>query len=528
MKLLVVFLSVLVAFFGSAHAKTGEDFLKAMPAPVFKDGHTLLPLTRWAWPLSYELNIELAQRWGYALDIYPGREGEALDSGASVASRLVAFNKANGNRYPVSVNTRRVMHEKDFLAKSVSPQAWTRNRDGSPVLADGKTPVMKPYLGDADIALMANAEVARLKRLRDLGVKVALVLNGAEYAPGVPGHMWRYWKLDPEVSAWMTALESKTAMEKVDAYASNKAKQEGAIRDAVLNVMPEAEVVYYTTGDVRRGRVNELQHLAWAYPYRHMIKGGTIPSWEYYYGYFGAWIPAKPTTDYLLPHATNGAAQAIEARKPRSYNWVSAGWSLKSPSLVASDPSYLGFLKWLYTLGSVGNVAGYFSYPEGGFNGELGSAPPDWLRQIVLLSHVHATFTHLEGFLRNGDLMPGDGEHVYSKDLYGRVGWSHPSYEFANLENDPNVRVSVRKMRARDEWLIAAWAAAGPDRDVTVTIPTLGAVTLSARAQGTLYRALPGPKLTLLDPDGMDPSRSVAQLLAAKAIPEARRRKPSR
>jgi hypothetical protein len=504
--------SILLLWSFQSAAKTGVEFLQEAPAPEFKEGHTLLPLTRWAWGLSYELNVELAQRWGYALDIDPGPIGEALDKPSSVASKLVAFNQANGHRYPVSVNTRRVMFERDKIQERLSPQAWCRHADGTLVLR-GSHPVMKPYLSDADANVIAQAEVQRLKRLRDLGVKTTLVLNGAEYMPGVPGHDRTEWLKDPEVAAWLKSHETLPAERVVDAFASNKLKQEKAVRDAVLAVMPESEVVYYVTGDVRRGIVNELIRLNWAYPYRHMINAGTIPSWEYYYGYFGFWVPSNGSKDYLIYHATNGAAQGIEDGRPLSYNWLSAGWSLKTPSLVSDDKRYMGFLKFLYTLGSSGNVAGYFNHPPEGFNGDIGTTAPDWLRQIMLLSHAHATFTHLEDYLRQGVLLPGDGNHAYSIDLYGTKSWVHPAYEFATSENSQSVRVAARKLKDAAEWLIVAWAAAGEDREVSVSIPGLGKVSVLARAEGTLYHAKVGPILTLLDPAGMDPSRSVADLL---------------
>ena len=188
---------------------------------------------------------------------------------------------------------------------------------------------------------------------------------------------------------------------------------------------------------------------------------------------------------------------------------------MTNPSLNSDDRRYLGFLKYLYTLGSLGNVGGYFSFPPGGFNGDLGASPPDWLRQLILLSHAHATFTHLEDFLRSGDLLPGDGSHFYSIDLYGKPSWPHPSYEFRTTENSPTARVAARKMQNDEEWLVVAWTADGPDRQIGVTIPNLGELNLMARAEGSLYVVRPGQMPTLLDPQGMDPSRKVAELLAS-------------
>jgi len=73
--------------------------------------------------------------------------------------------------------------------------------------------------------------------------------------------------------------------------------------------------------------------------------------------------------------------------------------------------------------------------------------------------------------------------------------------------------VLARKHRQRAEWLICAWAAGGDDRDVTVTIPALGTVTLRARATATLYRATPGV-LIPLDEDGMRPSVNLCGITA--------------
>jgi hypothetical protein len=105
----------------------------------------------------------------------------------------------------------------------------------------------------------------------------------------------------------------------------------------------------------------------------------------------------------------------------------------------------------------------------------------------------------MEDFLRNGDLLSGPDKHRWSKDL--------PAYEFPT--GDADVRVLARKHRQRDQWLITAWAAGGPDRSVTVEVPTLGKVTLQARPTGSVYLLVPsktGPVATLLDVDGMNPS----------------------
>jgi len=131
-------LAAVVLLSGEASGKTAVDLLKEQPAPVFKEGHTLMPLTRASWPFSYELNVELAQRWGNALELDPGFTGEKLDSPTSTVSRLIEFQQANQNRYPTYVYARRVMHEWDKIQGMLSPEAWCRFSDGSLVLNNGK------------------------------------------------------------------------------------------------------------------------------------------------------------------------------------------------------------------------------------------------------------------------------------------------------------------------------------------------------------------------------------------------------
>ena len=52
-----------------AHAETALEHLQTEPRPVFKEDHTLLPLSRWGWLLPVETSVELREYWGYALEL---------------------------------------------------------------------------------------------------------------------------------------------------------------------------------------------------------------------------------------------------------------------------------------------------------------------------------------------------------------------------------------------------------------------------------------------------------------------------
>jgi hypothetical protein len=134
---------------------------------------------------------------------------------------------------------------------------------------------------------------------------------------------------------------------------------------------------------------------------------------------------------------------------------------------------------------------------------------------MMSLGHVHALFSHLEDYLRHGDLLPGPDRHRWSTDL--------PAYEFPT--GDAAARVLARKHRTRDEWLLTAWAAGGANREVSVTIPKLGELTLLARDTASVYLAVPGPNgpaATLLDPDGLNPSAAVHLINATYPPPHPR------
>jgi hypothetical protein len=203
----------------------------------------------------------------------------------------------------------------------------------------------------------------------------------------------------------------------------------------------------------------------------------------------------------MLTQALNAVGRDVALGCPLSYNWVCGGWIRKELGEEAHSDAehYMGFLKCYYTAGMIGGVAGYFAYPPGGFAADLGDEAPSWLVQMIVLARVHALFSHLEEFLRQGDLLPGPKRHRWSQD--------QPAYEFPTGKQD--VRVLARRHRSRDEWLVTAWAAGEHDADVTVKIPDLGTVNLHARTCGSVYRAAlrnGQPSLTLVDNGALLPT----------------------
>ena len=457
--------------------------LRAASKPTFKQGHTLPPLTRWGWAMPFDVQVELAEHWGYALELGEANAGlvKKLDDPKSVPAKLCALTASDPKRYPLSVLTYRACGSKKFR-ESLPPDTWCRDADGKPI--EGHR--WKQWSPEAPDAVFERAAAEAVKHLKAVQEKapIAIALNGGEYALSVFGHSGKLWKQDP------TVVKAKGERSWFDYISQRKAHQESIITRAVRAALPGRllYIYYYADGCPHRNRYGGW--LVWAWDYKWMKAVSDLPSGSSYYRHFNSGWTGNSD---LLTQTLNSITQQIAEGQPISYNWVCGGWTRKSPDKDFSDDArYTGYLKCYYTAGMIGGIAGYFAYPKGGFAGDLGPKPPSWLTQMMVLARVHALFSHLEDFLRNGDLLPGPNKHCWSKDL--------PACELPT--GDPTARVITRKHRARDEWLLTAWAAAGPDRQVAVTIPKLGRVQLEARAQGSVYRATltqDGPSLAQVD-----------------------------
>ncbi len=470
------------------HAKTALELLREAPRPHFREGHSLPPLTRWGWTMPYDVRVELTEHWGYALE-FGGYATEALagrlDDPDSDQSRLCALTAADPKRYPLCVLLHRPCNDKQF--REQAPAAtWCRDAEGG--LVDGKE-VWSPEAPDEVFERAGALSVEPLQRILQRA-PIAVVLNGGEYGLNVFGWAGEAWQRDP------TVLQAKGDRSWFDYLSAHKARQELPIAGAVREANPDGLYIYYHTFATDRNRYE--QWWTWAYKYEELRRITDLPSSSVYFKHFNTgWTGDND----MLTQALNSVAQQMQFGDALSYNWMNAGWTRDKLGTEAHGDldRYVGYLKCYYAAGMIGGCAGYFAYPDGGFGGDVGDGPPHWLGQMMVLARVHALFSHLEGFLRRGDLLPGPDRHKWSTDL--------PAYEFPTGETD--CRVLVRKHNERRAWLITAWAAGGDDRDVSVTVPGLGEVSVRARGCGSVYRVtLDGgrPVLELMDRDGMLPT----------------------
>jgi hypothetical protein len=470
----------------AVHAKTSLEYLKSATKPNFKEGHTLLPLSRWGWTMTFDTRVELCENWGYALEFggYANQESvKELDNPNSIPSKLCALTASDPKRYPLFVLTDRACYSEEFL-KTAPSETWCND-------ADGKMLDPKIWSPEAPTDLFKQAGKLSAAPLAKILEKapIALVLNGGEYALSVYGHHGKYWEKDSRI---MKAKGDKSWFEYIS---ENKARQELPISDAFRDIVPNRRLyIYYTTdGSPYRDSSPNSTWWTWACGYKWMRPISDLPNTSLYYMDFNTgWTGDRD----MLTESLNAVAQQISFADNLSYNWVCGGYK---EGKFSDAEHYMGFLKCLYTAGMIGGVAGYFSYPTGGFEGNVGDELPSWLEQMMVLGHAQALFSHLEDYLRNGSLLQGPDKHKFSRDL--------PAYEFPT--GDPEARVLARKHNQKNEWLITAWSTGGNDREVSVTIPNLGNVKVLARSSGSVYKA--GIKngkaeLMLIDKDGMNPS----------------------
>ncbi len=463
-----------------ASAQTALETLQAGPRPLFKEGHSLLPLSTWGPEFDFEVRRELCEHWGYCLQFGRLRPElvRQLDDPQSTVSRVCALCASDPVKYPLHVITAPAFSIRSFIDE-LPPDTWCRDAEGN--LIDGKQ-TWSPEAPDSAFEMIADYEADMLAEVLKRA-PIAVLTNGGEYGLSVEGHHEKVWERDPKVVA------ARGEQSWYEYISRQKARQEMIVTRRLQALVPDRKlyIYYFTDGSAHRMRYSGWKR--WEWDYRDMQPVSDMPNSSVYYRHYNDGWSGKYD---MLTMALNCVGGHRALGEDLSYNWLSPGWPGEGrPDPPVSDAEhYTGYLKCNYTAGMIGGVAGYFAYDP----------VESWVWQLMSLGRVHAVFSHLDDFLRQSDLLPGPSMHAWSTD--------QPAYEFPTGEAD--CRVLCRKHRERDEWLLCAWAAAGEDREVQVEIPELGRVTLQATAVGRLYRgrlAEGGAVVESVDQDAGAPGR---------------------
>jgi len=297
-----------------ARGATPLEHLRAAPEPRFKAGHGLPPLTRWGWRMSYDVQVELTEHWGYALEMgeVNARLVQQLDDPMSLPAKLCALTASDPKRYPLSVLAYRACCDRKFIA-TLPPETWCHDARGK--VLERRT--WSPEAPDAVFHRAAEAAVAPLKKVVEKA-PIAVILNGGEYALSVAGHCAKVWQQDPKV------MKARGDRDWFDYISERKAHQEMIISQAIRAACPERQlyIYYYVEGCPHRNRYGGWK--AWAWDYAAMRPVSDLPSSSIYYRHFNSgWTGDSD----MLTQALNATAQHIARGDPLSYNWLNAGWT---------------------------------------------------------------------------------------------------------------------------------------------------------------------------------------------------------
>jgi len=483
------------------NALTLKEHLDAAPKPVFKEGHTLPPLARWGWSMPYDVTVELCESWGYALEFGSYATTSAAEKAHDPETRqgkVCALTKSNPERYPLFVITDRPLKDME-KAEELPESYWLHNAEGKR-LEGPSWKRRNPEAPDEIFQRVAEKTIAPLKRIQEI-CPITVILHGGESGLTELGHSRKFLEQDP------AAVKARGDRSWWDFYSEHKARWLMPTISAIRKTFPDRKVLIW----YHFGGMPGWAGKSWSWNYEYMKTVADTPGQSIYYKHFNSGWTGKQD---LLSNFLCSVAQAKTYDDSLSYNWVCAGWGERKFSDI---DRYTGFLKCLYTAGAIGNVAGYFSLPEGFKGQDVGDEPPNHLQQMMALGRVQALFSHLEEFLRQGSLLPGPLKHKNSNaaDL--------PAYEFPT--GDETARVLIRKHNTSDRWLVTAWAADGDARNVSVEIPGLEPIEVLARPEGSVYIVSvkssvayepPKVEVKLLDVDGMHPSKGMKKIINAK------------
>jgi hypothetical protein len=489
----------IVAFFCfatiiSAQTVTPEQWLKNQSQPIFKTGHTLKLLGQLhCFDASPNLRAELAANWGYAVRL--GRP-----SGNAQLAKLCNDNPA---KYKADVMVANLANMEGNTTIAWPTGTFLRKADGS--LVSGKQ-LFSPEMPDAAYQFLIDEALKQISgQLTGAQNPPEVIENWTESGINVPtfyaDYGSGYGTQDPKVVAAKGALDWRTYI------STRKAHYEGLMRTAVKKKYPKAFYTAYGVG----GNAGHV----WGWEYENTKATSDLPSPEYYYKNFNTGFENNGSHKDMMTYLTWKKGEEIAQGEKYHYGWLSAGWS----GNVGDMQRWMGYLKMNYSMGMLG-AASTGSFDCGNpyaanFDSKM---PPKWLEQMAVLGEAQAMFSWLEPVVRNSELLDGGGDHIWCK-LFPYLCYPpplpQPSRLFEFPTGNPNSRAVVRKVNGEDKWLITAWSADSVTRKVTITVPSLGAYSITSRPCGTTHlveKKAGVVSFKWFDENCMNPSQTASKL----------------
>jgi hypothetical protein len=501
------------------------DHLQAGVAPVWRPGTRQHPLNRHDFGIPAAIAVPLAERWGYTMmiNINEWTDHKLSTDGWPEYAYAQAIAAAPG-RYRVSALYQRCL-DSTFTSRPANLPDAAFLRDGNGVLMDFDADpvavkyVLSPLVPDSVFIGIGTAIGSQIDQsLTRRGIAVSAVIDQGEWGLGPTGFLWQdgdlIYRRDPALVA--AANADPIAKGNMERFASiQAARQNRLVRDSAYAAAGLSATVpwycYTSTGfTIDRGRwggwVSWTGHLEDCLPWLE------LPSEEFYIlGDDWTAVDGGGTPqDYMTRLLNTASGQQKIMGRSRMMPWISAGgWAPETQpgQWQLPRPRYTGFMKMMYVCGAVGVLQDDYGNDQRiRFNQAIGAEPTTQVWGWMDAAHIHALFTYLDDYIWDGELLPGPSIHPFRADPAA----PRPLCAFRPT-GDTAAWVVARKAANADRWLLGAFITAGVERDVTVTIPVLGTVTLRGRETGSVYvatRPSGAPVLDWIDAeDPMQPTR---------------------
>lgn len=385
---------------------TPLDHLRSEIRPVFKAGHTLLPLTYSSCAVSGNVQVEMMQNWGYA--------GQFNDGVNLTNSPVLQEIRNRPGTYPVAFSQAslwRLFNNYNGASAQLlqpPPETYIRDASGNIIIEDGR-PIVSPTAPDSVFTQIGRQIGDKARAVEDAtGQPIRLVVNEGEYGLWLSGGRdpAQLWGQDPRV---MADYQASGQTRWHDYISAAKARQERLIKEGIFSRLARGRPFYSWYLEAygpERGRWADWRNAMFIW--EQFLSRDRVPqvsdygSPQMYFNYFNSgWsgVHSGQGIPYdALTQALRDIGGTIGLGQKYVYPWVSLGWERGNPATYAArisdDDLFLGMMKAYFTAGAIGAASGYFVCEGAPFeamrsNLAVGTTRPVQIRNLIQLSKAY-------------------------------------------------------------------------------------------------------------------------------------------